>query len=94
MSNKTSDENVANIEDDIKILTEENSSCKKEQAIQHILAELEQKDKQIDLMAFNLADYIMYYEYDKCRNPEIIKNKAKELKRCFERKVKDVKNKR
>ena len=46
MSNKTSD-NVANIEDDIKTLIEENPSYKKEQAIEHILAELEQKDKRI-----------------------------------------------
>lgn len=43
--------------------------------------------KQIDLMAFNLADYVMYYEYDKCRNPEMIKNKAEELKQYFERKI-------
>ena len=54
--------------------------------------EIEKKDKQIDLMAFNLADYVMYYEYDKCRNPEMIKNKAEELKQYFERKVKDVKD--
>ena len=49
--------------------------------------ELKQKDKQIDLMAFNLADYVMYYEYDKCRNPEMIKNKAEEIKQYFENKV-------
>ena len=53
---------------------------------------IKRKDKQIDLMAFNLADYIMYYEYDKCRNPEMIKNKAEELKQYFERKVEDVKD--
>ena len=47
ISNKTSDKNVANIEDDIKTLIEENPSYKKEQAIEHILAELEQKDKRI-----------------------------------------------
>lgn len=40
-------------------------------------------------MAFNLADYVMYYEYDKCRNPEMIKNKAKELEQYFERKVEE-----
>lgn len=51
---------------------------------------MENKDKQIDLMAFNLADYVMYYDYDKCRNPEMIKNKAKEIKQYFERKVEDV----
>lgn len=54
MSNKTSDENVANIEDDVKILTEENSICKKEQAIQHILAEREQKDKRIQELEIKL----------------------------------------
>ena len=37
---------------------------------------IKQKDKQIDLMAYDLADYVMYYEYDKCRNPVMIKNKA------------------
>ena len=49
--------------------------------------ENEEKDKQIDLMAFNLADYVMYYEYDKCRNPEMIKNKAEEIKQYFGRRV-------
>lgn len=38
---------MSNIEDDIKILTEENSSYKKEQAMQNILSEREQKDKRI-----------------------------------------------
>ena len=56
------------------------------------MSELNQKlKKQIDLMAFNLADYVMYYEYAKCRNPEMIKNKAEELKQYFERKVEDEK---
>ena len=58
MSNKTSDKNVANIEEDVKIL---NNFCEYEdavvltdyaltlvqEAIKHILAELEQKDKRI-----------------------------------------------
>ena len=48
--------------------------------------EIQKKDKQIDLMAFNLADYIMYYEYDKCRNPEIIKQKAEEIKKYYKSK--------
>lgn len=51
---------------------------------------IKEQNKQIDLMAFNLADYVMYYDYDKCRNPEMIKNKAKEIKQYFERKVEDV----
>lgn len=50
--------------------------------------ENEEKDKQIDLMAFSLADYVMYYEYDKCRNPEMIKQKAEQIKQCFETKAK------
>ena len=49
---------------------------------------IKEKDKQIDLMAFNLADYVMYYEYDKTRNPDMIKLKAKEIKKNFEIKVK------
>lgn len=56
--------------------------------IMRLIYELKQKDKQIDLMAFSLADYVMYYEYDKCRNPEMIKQKAKELKQYFETKAK------
>lgn len=51
-----------------------------------ILKELENKDKIIDKLSYSLADYVMYYEYDKCRNPEMIKNKAKELKQYYERK--------
>lgn len=49
------------------------------------------KNRQIDLMTFSLADYVMYYEYDKCRNPEMIKNKAEELKQYFERKAENEK---
>ena len=52
-------------------------------------AEIEKKDKMIDLMAYDLADYVMYYEYDKCRNPVMIKNKAEQLKEYYERKAKD-----
>lgn len=50
---------------------------------------IREKDKQIDLMAFNIADYVMYYEYDKCRNPEMIKSKANEIKQYFEKKTKE-----
>lgn len=53
---------------------------------------IKEQNKQIDLMAFNLADYVMYYDYDKCRNPEMIRNKAEELKKYFERRVEDVKD--
>lgn len=38
---------MSNIEDDVKILTEENSSYKKEQAINNILAEREQDKKKL-----------------------------------------------
>ena len=50
-------------------------------------AKLEKKDKIIDLMAYDLADYVMYYEYSKCRNPVMIKDKAEELKEYYERKA-------
>lgn len=49
--------------------------------------ELEKKDKMIDLMAYSLADYVMYYEYDKCRSPLMIKDKSEELKEYYERKA-------
>ena len=55
-------------------------------------AEIEKKDKQIDLMAYNLADYVMYYEYDRCRNPVMIKHKAEELKKYYEGKANDGRN--
>lgn len=54
--------------------------------------EIENKDEIIDLMAYDLADYVMYYEYDKCRNPVMIKNKAEQLKEYYERKAKDGRN--
>lgn len=57
MSNKTSDKNVANIEDDVKILEEFAEICKaglacsdqtrEGEALERILAELGQKDKRI-----------------------------------------------
>lgn len=60
-----SDKNVANIEDDIKTLIEENPSHKKEQAIEHILSEREQDKKRIqeleaDLYSANctISDYV------------------------------------
>lgn len=49
--------------------------------------EIEKKDKMIDLMAYSLADYVMYYEYDKCRSPLMIKDKSEELKEYYERKA-------
>ena len=76
---KEKDRYIKNSED---ITTEMNNDINK------LILENKNKYKQIDLMAFSLADYVMYYEYDKCRNPEMIKQKAKELKQHFETKVK------
>ena len=51
--------------------------------------EKDKKDKIIYNLAFALADYVMYYEYDKCRNPEMIKYKAKEQIEYFTNKVEE-----
>ena len=74
MSNKTSDENVANIEDDIKVLNEllENVECtfggwvdilneREKKALRNILAEREQKDKRIDLIKEYVHQEIVHY---------------------------------
>lgn len=53
---------------------------------------IKEQDKVIDELAYSLADYMMYYDYDKCRNPDMIKNKAERLKQYFERKVEDEEN--
>ena len=63
MSNKTSDKNVGSIEEDIKILTEENSICKKEQAIQNILAEREQDKRRIQKIN-KVIEYCKRFEYE------------------------------
>lgn len=67
------------------------SMAENDEAIQIILSELDKKDKIIYNLAFALADYVMYYEYDKCRNPEMIKNKAKEQIEYFTNKVEEDK---
>ena len=51
---------MSNIEDDIKILTEENSSYKKEQAIQNILSEREQDKARIKELENRLRDINTY----------------------------------
>ena len=74
MNNKTSDENVANIEDDIKVLNEllENVECtfggwvdilneREKKALRNILAEREQKDKRIDLIKEYVHQEIVHY---------------------------------
>ena len=50
-------------------------------------AEIEEKDKQIDLMANYIVNLIKY------NNPEEIRD-VEEIKQYFERKVEDVKDKR
>ena len=51
--------------------------------------EIGKKDEIIDLITYSLADYVMYYNYDRCRNLEMIKNKAKDIKQYFEEGVKN-----
>lgn len=51
---------MSNIEDDIKILTEENSSYKKEQAIQNILSERKQDKARIKELENRLRDINTY----------------------------------
>lgn len=74
-----------------KEIDEKYISARYSKAIEVVLSELEKKDKIIYNLAFALADYVMYYEYDKCRNPEMIKNKAKEQIEYFTNKVEEDK---
>lgn len=74
-----------------KEIDEKYISARYSKAIEVVLSELEKKDKIIYNLAFALADYVMYYEYDKCRNPEMIKNKAKEKIEYFTNKVEEDK---
>lgn len=78
-----------NEEKDIYIKHSEEITTEMNNDINKLLSEIKEKDKQINLMAFNIADYVMYYEYDKCRNPEMIKSKANEIKQYFEKKAKE-----
>ena len=61
---------MSNIEDDIKILTEENSSYKKEQAMQNILSEREQDkarikelEAKLEFKKYGDLDEIEFEEY-------------------------------
>lgn len=74
-----------------KEIDEKYISARYSKAIEVVLSELEKKEKIIDKLAFALADYVMYYEYDKCRNPEMIKSKAKEQIEYFTNKVEEDK---
>lgn len=83
MSNKTSDENVANIKHDLKILEEFAEICKaglacydqtKEgEAIEHILAELEQKDKRIQ----ELEEELIFIKARQIKTTNNVKDEAK-----------------
>ena len=102
MSNKTSDKNVANIEEDVKILEEFAEICKaglacydqtrEGEALERILAELEQKDKRIqELEEENSKTQIMspYYIKENYIPKQKIKNKIEELKQDKESKYYD-----
>lgn len=56
-------------------------------AVRNMFDKFIQNEKMIDEMAYSLADYMMYYDYDKCRVPHMIKHKAEELKEYFRKKV-------
>ena len=58
-----------------------------QQAIRNLINKNKELEKMVELMAFSLADYVMYYEYDKCRNPEMIKAKANEEINYFKKKA-------
>ena len=88
---------MSNIEDDIKILTEENSSYKKEQAIQNILSEREQDKARIK----ELEEENMQKDLEKIGIEENIKADMKEIieryytanEECIpKQKVKDILN--
>lgn len=88
---------MSNIEDDIKILTEENSSYKKEQAMQNILSEREQDKARIK----ELEEENMQKDLEKIGIEENIKADMKEIieryytanEECIpKQKVKDILN--
>lgn len=88
---------MSNIEDDIKILTEENSSYKKEQAMQNILSEREQDKARIR----ELEEENMQKDLEKIGIEENIKADMKEIieryytanEECIpKQKVKDILN--
>ena len=81
MSNKTSDKEVANLED-IKVIQHiisfykdldvihSNDKCKEIVALEHILAEREQKDKRIQELEAKLLDMIQGTEIINKETPE------------------------
>ena len=82
---------MSNIEDDIKILTEENSSYKKEQAMQNILSEREQDKARIKALELQNKQLEYYIEelkkYNKTVSDRIIEYKKNSIPK---QKVKDV----
>ena len=98
MSNKISDKNVANIEDDVKILEEFAEICKaglacydqtrEGEAIEHILAEREQDKQRIKELEEERKKYIVQLTDEQYRN--LVDTIRKEVRQEFEQKVIDV----
>ena len=99
MSNKTSDKNVANIEDDVKILEEFAEICKaglacsdqtrEGEALERILAELGQKDKRIQELEAKLE----FKEFGDLDNIEFEEYMSQFIsKQVVRDKIKELKN--
>ena len=86
MSNKTSDKNVANVEDDVKILKEFAEICKRGisvynpqeagEALEHILAEREQDKKRIKELE---EEKVELKEYNKIVSDRIVEYKKNSI---------------
>lgn len=98
MSNETSDNSVANIEDDIKVLNELLGNVeltfggwvdilneREKKALKNILAEREQKDKRIKELEKENKKYIVQLTDKQYRN--LVETIRKEVKQEFEQKV-------
>ena len=94
MSNKTSDKNVAT-EEDLEVLNEvllHNRETEQVRiAIEHILAEREQKDKRIQELEEKLLDIIQGTEIINKETPEYVKENYIP-KQVIEDKIKDLRN--
>ena len=85
MSNKTSDKNVVNIENDVKIVHKiisfykdldtlyDNDKCKEIQALENILAEREQMLKAINTVEKEKGDWIKAYQEEKDSQFDLLK---------------------
>lgn len=93
MSNKTSDKNVANIEELIQEYKTYNDLDGIQdlrpyiEVLEHILAELEQKDKRIKELEEESKKYIVQLTDEQYRN--LVDKIRKKAKQEFEQKVKD-----